>query len=366
MMRALRVAHLATLAALTWATAAGAGGSRVVIVRDRGADAVLGRAGVRLAAELRAAGFEVEERVVEAEDDARRAVEEADGDGPFATVLLRRSGARAATDVWVADHVTHKTVVRRVGARGTGDAGDRSLALRVVELMRASLVEGVVLPPAEDESPAPPPAPAAGSTAAPARPAPPPPPPPDVLAWTRDAIRDPAARPTAHVGVAVGVAGLFAGPDVGLAVAPEVRVAWHATRVWNVGVVVAGPGFGGRVTGTQGNANVRQELALAEVALEPPTSGPVSARLAIGAGAYHFEATGNATAPFTSGQEGAWSALLAGGAGARLRFSAAASLVLEVRELFTLPRPVIAFAGQQVATSMHPGTLGSLALAVDL
>ncbi|HEY8089835.1 MAG TPA: hypothetical protein VIF09_18370 [Polyangiaceae bacterium] len=364
MTRALRVAHLATLAALTWTTAAAAGGSRVVIVRDRGTDAVLGRAGVRLAAELRAAGFEVEERVVDAEDDARRAVEDPDADGPFATVLLRRSGARAATDVWVADHVTHKTVVRRLGARGTGDAGDRSLALRVVELMRASLVEGVVLPQTEDEPPAPTPSPAAGAPSG--RPAPPPPPPSDVLAWTRDAIREPSAGRTAHVGVAVGVAGLFAGPDVGLAVAPELRVAWRATPAWSIGGVVAGPGFGGRVTGTQGNANIRQELALAEVALEPPTSGPLSALLALGAGAYHFEATGNAAVPFTSGQQGAWSALLAGGADARLRVSAAASIVLEVRELFTLPRPVVAFAGQRVATSMHPGTLGSLSLAVDL
>jgi hypothetical protein len=365
MRAATRVAHLATLALLTWATgAAGAGGdgSRVVLVRDRGADRVVERAGVRLAAELRAAGFVVEERVVDGDDDARRLVEEPDGDGPFATVLLRRAGARAATDVWVADHVTHKTVVRRLGARGAGDAGDRSLALRVVELMRASLVEGVVMPPTEDE----PPAPASNAGSAPPPPRPLTGTPPDVAAWTREALHDSGPARPAHVGLSLGVSGAFAGPDVGMAVAPVLRVAWLAAPAWSVGVVAAGPAFGGKVTASQGNASVRQELALAEVALEPPSRGLFSALIDLGAGAYHLEASGNAAPPFTSAQDGAWAALVSGGAGARLRFSGSASLVLDVREVFAFPRPVVAFAAEHVATSMHPGTLGSLSLAVDL
>src|SRR5258708_28518255 len=64
--------------------------SRVVIVRERAAaDPVIDRAQVRLAAELRAAGFEVVERVVEGDEDARQLVEEPGDTGPFATVLLR-------------------------------------------------------------------------------------------------------------------------------------------------------------------------------------------------------------------------------------------------------------------------------------
>ena len=306
------IVALAALATLTWAPTARAEGSRVVIVRDRSADAVVERAEVRLAAELRAAGFEVEERVVEGDDDARKAVEEPAGTGPFATVLLRRAGGRAATDVWVADHVTHKTVVRRVGSRGTGDAGDRSLALRVVELMRASLVEGIVLPPPEEEP------------VSPARrlPPAPPPPPPDVAAWTRGGrARAPRMRPV-HVAIALGVAGAFAGPDVGMAVAPELRVAWHATPWWSVGVLAAGPGFGGRVTAAEGNASVRQELAARRGGLRAADAAArFSGFVALGAGAYHLEASGNATPPFTSGQEDAWAALLAGGVGVRVRLS---------------------------------------------
>jgi hypothetical protein len=133
-----------------------------------------------------------------------------------------------------------------------------------------------------------------------------------------------------------------------------------------VGVAAAGPGFGGRVTAAEGNASVRQELALAQVVFEPPTSGALSAFGTLGAGAYHLYASGDAAAPFTSGHDEAWAALLAAGVGARLRVAGAASIVLDVREVLALPQPVVDFAGTQVASAMHPGTLGSLSLAVDL
>jgi hypothetical protein len=372
MRRALGVALCAALAWTSMASPARADGSRVVIVRDRGADPVLDRARVRLAGELRAAGFVVEERVVDGDDDARRLVEDhgdaGEASGVFATVLLRRAGGRAATDVWVSDHVTHKTVVRRMRPRSGGDGADRALALRVVELMRASLVEGLVLPPSDEDvaaapTAAPPgPAPAAASAAAPA---PVRLPPPDVAAWTREAMHEPSPAPR-RVALALGVAGAFAGPDVGLAVAPTVRVAWRAATAWSIAALALGPAFGARVAATEGNATVRQELALAEVAFEPPTSGALSGLVAIGAGAYHLDLTGNATAPFASGHDEAWAVLLSAGAGLRVRLSGLASLVLDAREVLAVPRPVVVFASERVAAAMRPGTLGSFTLAVDL
>ena len=361
MRRTVGVASLATLTSLvgvTCASSARAEGSRVVIVRDKSADAVVDRAEVRLAAELRAAGFQVEERVVEGDDDARKVVEEPADGGPFATVLLRRSGARAATDVWVADHVTHKTVVRRMGSRGAGDAADRALALRVVELMRASLVEGLVLPASDDDAP---PAPSPAPAVAPARILP-----PDVTDWTRDALHEPPPRRSPHVGLALGVAGAFAGPDVGMAVAPELHVAWYATPAWSIGVLAVGPGFGARITAAEGTATVRQELALGEVAFDSAPAGVASVYVSLGAGAYHLDASGDANPPYTSGHDDTWSALLAVGAGLRVRIAGGTSVVLDAREVLALPRPVVVFASERVAAAMHPGTLGALSLAVDL
>jgi hypothetical protein len=145
-----------------------------------------------------------------------------------------------------------------------------------------------------------------------------------------------------------------------------VRVAWRAAAAWSVAVLAVGPAFGGRVAASEGNATVRQELALAELALEPPASGPITALVALGAGAYHLDASGTATAPFASGHDEAWAALLGAGAGLRVRLAGAASLVLDAREVMAVPRPVVVFASERVAAAMRPGTLCSFALAVDL
>jgi hypothetical protein len=345
MRRAIGVAAIAALASV--AATAAAEASRVLVVSDRGADPVVLRAEVRLAAELRAAGFLVEERQVDGSDDARSYVEEGGEAGPFATVLLRRAASGAATDVWVADHVTHKTVVRRLDASGRGDAADRALALRVVELMRASLVEALVLPPPSDATPV---------VAAP---------PADVAAWTRDSLRDRAA-PASHVAVALGVAGAFAGPGAGVGLAPDVRVAWRPTEAWSLGLLAAGPAFGARVSATEGAADLRQELAVVEGAYELALGGPVHAYFVAGAGAYHLDATGDANAPFTSARGDAWSALLAAGAGLRLHVAGPASLVLDLRELLALPRPVVALAADRAAQAMSPGTLAGLSFSVEL
>jgi len=346
----LSFASLAPLAILAVPAVARAEPSRVLVVRDRGADAVVERAEVRLSAELRSAGFVVDERVAEGDADARRLVEQPGDGGAFATVLLQRAAAGASTDVWVADHVTHKTVVRRMDAHGSGDAADRSLALRIVELMRASLVEALVLPP---------PAPREAS------PAPPPSPPPDVARWTREAIHEPVA-PLAPIRLALGAAGTFGGPSVGLAFAPELRVALRPDESWSFGVLAAGPAFGARATGGEGSAEIRQELALIEAGYEGRLAGPLRGFAMVGAGGYHLHASGNATAPFTSSQGDAWSALFGIGLGLGIDLAGPASLLLEARELLAAPRPVVAFGADHVATVMSPGTLLSLSLAVEL
>jgi hypothetical protein len=179
-------------------------------------------------------------------------------------------------------------------------------------------------------------------------------------------MREPVPARPSRVVIALGVAGAFAGPSVGLAVAPELRLAWRASPSVSVALLAAGPGFGARVSGTEGAANVRQELALLEVALEPQTRGSLSWFVDAGGGAYHLYASGDATPPYTSGHDDVWAALLSAGVGLRLRVTRAASIVADVREVLALPRPVVLFAAEQVATSMHPGTLGGLSLAVDL
>lgn len=335
------VAFFAAVAVSLASAPARADPSRVVIVRERSADAVVARAEVRLAAELRAAGFVVEEREVDSASDARRVVD-AGVDGAFATILLVRAGGGAATDIWVADHVTKKTVVRRIG----GDGGERVLALRVVELMRASLVEPIALPPPVEAPRVEPPA--------------------DVV---RFVAVEPDAVPSADrttLALAAGASALYASSSIGLAWAPSIGLDVAACDVCRARALVVGPAFGGSVDAAQGSARVRQELALAEFALEAPLARWFRPFVAVGAGAYHLDVRGTARAPFVDGGGDAWAALASGGAGARVRIAGAAALSLGARALFAFPRPVVVFATDAAATAARPAILGTLALEVDL
>src|SRR5580693_4416451 len=99
--RALVVVALMTFASAT----ARAEASRVVLIREPTADGVVARAETRVAAELRAAGFGVDERVEPAPPP--------DGDesadappGAFATVVLTGARGGAWAEIRVLDHVT--------------------------------------------------------------------------------------------------------------------------------------------------------------------------------------------------------------------------------------------------------------------
>ena len=346
--RALVAFAMAALVSVVGARAS-AEASRVVIVRARGADALVARTEVRLAAELRAAGFVVEERAVDSATDARRVVDDETNDGAFATILLQRAGNGTATDIWVADHVTKKTVVRRIGG-GAGDGAERVLAMRVVELMRASLVEPLVLPP-PNEAPAP--------TA----------PPSDVATWAlveRPATAPPGSDRTS-VAIGAGVAALYASSSLGFSWAPSLDVDFAVCSICRARALVLGPAFGARVDGSQGSATVRQELAILELAIEPSLGVRwMRPFVALGGGVYHLDARGSARAPFVDAHGDAWAAIASGGAGVRLRLSGAASFALGARALVAFPRPVVAFASDTAASAGRPSILGTLALEVDL
>src|SRR5262245_7062457 len=118
--------------------------SPVTVVRSARGGPTVDAATERLVAELEAAGFAV--RVVQSAGgiDGRSEVEEPGGANAasFATIAILATDHGAVADVWIADHVTKKTVVRRVdvtGAPRADAAGD--LALHSVELLRASLLE---------------------------------------------------------------------------------------------------------------------------------------------------------------------------------------------------------------------------------
>jgi hypothetical protein len=337
--RVKRVAAIAIgIATTTAAPTAARAASRVVLVEAP--DASLRDATSRLRGELAAAGFEVSEVSAQAADDA----------GSFATVRLQRT-ASGAIEVWVSDQLTAKTVVRRV------------IAIRALELLRASLLE--------IESPPPPP-----PDDVPAAP-PPPPVPADVVAWVRaespapPALSERASAGTTnakvpvveHVAVGAGAALLASFDGLGPVVLPAVDL-WIALNAsLAMRVTLAGPGFRGGLENAAGTALVRQELAKIELVWLPAV-GPtwLAPMVSVGAGPYHLHVRGTATPPFRPASDDVWAALLDAGVGLAGRMSPRAAIVIDAHAVVTTPRAAVAIGDAQVASAGAPSLFTSLQL----
>ncbi len=129
---------LAALASTSLAQAA----STVAILRAADPPELLRKAQLLLAAELRASGFDVAETPLGASGDLRGALETAAPDRhPIASITLVSAGV-TRVDVWIADRVTGKMLVRALLADSPNiDIAASDLALRAVELLRGSLLE---------------------------------------------------------------------------------------------------------------------------------------------------------------------------------------------------------------------------------
>ncbi len=110
------------------------------------------RFGLRLVAELESLGFAAV--IVDPGDaPASRAALEASARRAGAVAAIRAVPAERGVEVWIADRVTGKTVLRVVPTEGDVEA-DAALALRTVELLRASLLEISLPAPPAGEVPA--------------------------------------------------------------------------------------------------------------------------------------------------------------------------------------------------------------------
>jgi hypothetical protein len=170
-------AVLAFCAVLSVARAGAAEEPRIVLVAPRGED----RVALRIRAELRALRFVVVDADAAPGPPSRAPLEEA-ARSHDAVAAVRIVPSSAGVEVWIVDRVTGKTVLRDiVAADVVSPSGSATVALRVVELLRASLMEldaprpppGEMLPPLavrdliEPAAPAPRPL---GPLAPPARP----------------------------------------------------------------------------------------------------------------------------------------------------------------------------------------------------
>lgn len=316
-----------------------AGPSRVVLVRP--AEAALAEAVTRTRAELALEGFEV--MVVPATPDAdpravvERIVEEQQA---LAAISFSLESTGAKADLWVTDRATQKTSVRTVDvSQVAAPERPRALAIRAVELLRASLVEAVA-----DET-----------ASHPTTPLPAP-----VKSWLDD------RAPLQGVGFQLGVGLLTSFDGVGPAGGPVARISWGHAMGLGARLSIAGPHFGARPTGPLGAAAVRQELATADLFYAPNLdAGGFVALGWLGAGAYHLRADGQLDPPRTSQSADVWAAAFVGGAGIGYRLTPHLTVLLDGAVLLLAPQVRVTAEGEPMGTAGRPSLLSSLGIAAS-
>jgi hypothetical protein len=320
--------------------------SRVAIVRTSGSDRLLREASTRLHAELGDAGFDVVE-IERAPGDPRDEVEQAEGTtDAFATVAMNRTGSGAAADIWISDHVTGKTVVRRlrVGAEPNAAA---VLAIRALELLRASLLEVA--------------APAPETTAPRAAPA-------DVMKWVEPTLPSRAPRlagPYRGTLLGVGALALHGLRGVGPAIGPTLRLSHPVYGPFFARLSLAGPLVGPEITRAEGTASVRQEFASLDFGWASDAA-PLGAFAWVGIGAFDLHVTGSAEGPYHSKSEGVLSFLGMVGFGGVARASERVAFTAELIGLGLVPQPVVVIANQDAGRAGAPSLGLSLGVVVVL
>ncbi len=342
---ALACAAAACALVLAPAAAAQSRRSRVALVRSDSSDRLLRDASTRLRAELKSAGFEVvevEQAPQGTPGDARAEVEHAAGSGgSFATVSLNRASFGAFADVWISDHITGKTVVRRLEVGSASNAA-AVLAIRALELLRASLLEL-----AEPQRPSEP-------VVAP---------PKDVLRFVQPAL--PPSVPPRHpafAGTALGVSvlGLQGTGGLHAALGPSLRLQYGFGRVFGR-LSLAGPLLGPEPARAEGRAVVRQELASVDIGLATAVRR-FGAFGWVGTGVFHLHTAGSAASPYRAVSDDVLSWLSNAGVGGVARLGSQTLLSAELGVLWLLPHPVVVIAGKDSGSAGVP----SVSLAVGV
>jgi hypothetical protein len=312
--------------------------SRVVLIRPTQSSADVREATVRIRAELASAGFEVVE-VDGTGTDARSSVERTQATGAVAAILVASdSDQGAAADVWVSDRITGKTAVRHVETSREGTVPS-VLAVRALELLRASLLEAEH-PPKTSR---------------------PPEVPRDVSTW----VRATEERPT-RLSVVLGVGALISSGGLGAAVGPDFRIGYRVLPRIDVRIGISGPCFGSAIEAPEGRANVRQERIGVELTYDFLEASAVSPYAAVGVGAYHAQATGQASAGYRASEDSSLAAVGALGAGLRADLGSAMYLLLEASALVFAPRPVVVIANREMGDTGRPAFAATLGLGARL
>jgi hypothetical protein len=341
--------------ALLWpAVCKSAESPRVLLVYPAEAQPPVSAALVRVRGELVADGFDVVLLRAKPGTSSVDAMGQAESNVDSATVGLFLSADGTSAELWVVDKLTDKTVVRRVNTASESSSQlSEVLAMRAVELLRASLLEFLIAQRHTEEPPS-----------APRR--------PEKPVLTREVERKAtewAAKPLARSpswSVEAGPSLLTSpgqvAPQIGLAVSVGV----HLFPALRLRVSSIGLGSRAQVTGTGGSARVQQWYGLGEIVALPWPMLRVSPTFMLGAGAHHLGVDGNASWPYQSVNSAVWTLALEAGLGLQWKLSERIALAGEGHVLLSVPYPNLYFVGRSEARVGQPALVASGTLMVSL
>jgi hypothetical protein len=321
----------------------------VALLRPDPPDPALGQMFVRLAGELGAAGFDVTIVARAPDEDPRAAIERASQTQAPAAIIGVFGDSLAGMELWVADRLTGRSLVRRLNASGeSGARASEILAIRAAEQLSASLVELDLAPnPAKE--------------AAVAKPAPVAPPPTPAPAPAGDR---PAERSRFHAELGVGT--LFSFEGVNPTVTPVARLGWSALSFWEVRMTGAGLGSRSSIASQSGTATFSQELLLLESVFSPSWPGAFRPQASLGVGTLHVGVEGQGSGSVQGLDSSTWATALDAGFGLSYRRAASMGFAFEGHAVFATPYPVVRLLDEAQATTGRPAIFASVTLTGDL
>jgi hypothetical protein len=339
---------LAAVATAGYPGAVLADSGRVALVRPTAPDPTIAEALNRIRGELVAEGFDVvlTDASTSTDDVLSADPQTVSGAGSVATIALSVDEGTHVAQLRVIDRLTNKVVIRRapVGESEAPHAAE-VLAVRAVELLRASLLELLV----ESEKPA-----AKGPKPAPA----------EVRHASRWAARALPGESELAWGVELGVGGLADFGGVPPAVLGVARLRRTLVGPLALRVTVAGLGASVRaIQSAAGSATVQQDFGLLEAVLDPWSKAPVHPVLSLGAGALYVAVDGQPSQfQYASRQPDLWAFAGDVGLGAELHVGRHFDLSLDAHALVATPYPVVEVLRSEVARTGQPAIFGSLSV----
>ena len=335
------------LSALVATGSARAAPGLVVLLEAGGGSPGQRRCLTRIREELLAGGFDVE--VV---DPGPRTdpVSVADAvtrqHGSVATIALLGDPNLGPAELWILDRIGPRPEVRRIMVpHDDPDRAPEVLAIRTIELLRASALSLLV----ESSRPPPPPTPPAPPTAA-ASPQPPPAP----------VVHLPERRD--RIGVEAGVVALESLDGPGAAVVPVARLRVPLPRPLFARLTLAGFGTRPTVSTSLGTADITQAFGLLEIGAVFRRQRRVNPVVTLGAGTIYVRSAGNGVYPYQGIEESEWSALIDCGIGLVAILGVHLATAFELHVSLAAPHPVIRFSGTDAATIGRPALLATWTL----